>query len=305
MHRFRHLMVGLARTKANWESDAELLRYVAMVARLGTATKVRFVHCVPGGQGDLSTGDIEPIMADMKAQVERSFLNVPETVEREYIVHQGPPVDHLLHEAAEHEIELLFLGHRRVHKARWALTRRVVMKSPCSVWLVPDGSAALLQRILVPIDFSEPSADAIRVAVSLARLSGIPECTALHAYFNPAVSTYDEYDSVLLGKEQRAFEKFMEKIDSQGIFVHPIFEECVDASHSIVRAAKAQDSDLIVMATKGRSRAAAVLLGSVTEAAILATPTPLLAVKHSGSHMRLLEALFDRRFRKRSDLRTD
>lgn len=33
MHRYRHLMVGLARTDA----DAGLIRYAAMVARLGTA----------------------------------------------------------------------------------------------------------------------------------------------------------------------------------------------------------------------------------------------------------------------------
>ena len=40
MHRYQHLMVGLARTGA----DADLIRYAAMVARLGTAREVRFVH---------------------------------------------------------------------------------------------------------------------------------------------------------------------------------------------------------------------------------------------------------------------
>jgi hypothetical protein len=50
-------------------------------------------------------------------------------------------------------------------------------------------------------------------------------------------------------------------------------------------------SDLIVMGTRGRSQAAFVLLGSTTSAMMAATSVPLLAVKHYGSHMSLLEAL--------------
>ena len=48
--------------------------------------------------------------------------------------------------------------------------------------------------------------------------------------------------------------------------------------------------DLIVMATRGRSRSAAILLGSVTEEMILATGVPLLAVKHFGARLGVLQA---------------
>ena len=47
MHCYRHLMSGLARTDA----DAGLIRYAAMVARLGTASEVRFVHVLPSSAG--------------------------------------------------------------------------------------------------------------------------------------------------------------------------------------------------------------------------------------------------------------
>ena len=72
---------------------------------------------------------------------------------------------------------------------------------------------------------------------------------------------------------------------------------------SILRIAMEQSCDLIVMATRGRSPSAAVLLGSETEHCLMATPIPLLAVKHFGARLSLLQALRDQRFRKRGEER--
>jgi hypothetical protein len=59
--------------------------------------------------------------------------------------------------------------------------------------------------------------------------------------------------------------------------------------------AQQDETDLIVMATRGRSRAAAVLLGSTTSSAMAITPIPLLAVKHFGSLMSVVDAILDHR----------
>jgi hypothetical protein len=64
--------------------------------------------------------------------------------------------------------------------------------------------------------------------------------------------------------------------------------------------AEREDADLIVMGTRGRSRSAAILLGSVTEETIRQTRIPLLAAKHFGARLGVLQALLDRRFLKRS-----
>jgi hypothetical protein len=52
VQRFRHLMVGLSRTAR----DAGLIRYAAMLARLDTATDVRFVHVLPSAGDDPQSG---------------------------------------------------------------------------------------------------------------------------------------------------------------------------------------------------------------------------------------------------------
>ena len=48
-----------------------------------------------------------------------------------------------------------------------------------------------------------------------------------------------------------------------------------------------------------------MLLGSVTEEMILATSVPLLAVKHFGARLSVLQALLDRRFWHKGGLHTD
>jgi sulfate permease, SulP family len=143
------------------------------------------------------------------------------------------------------------------------------------------------------------------VATSLARLGGHVECLALHVYFNEAVIAYEGYDQVLRGREREAYQQFVAPINCQGVPVQPLFEEGANVAHVIGRVAQQHGADAIVMATRGRSRSAAILLGSVTEEMILSTTVPLLAVKHFGARMGVLQALLDRRFWHKGAVHTD
>jgi sulfate permease, SulP family len=297
MHRYRHLMVGLARA----ESDAELIRYAARVARLGTADVVRFVHVLPGP----GSNEHDRSLAELQAETAPHFTGVPEGTRVSYHVLHGPLLDQLLTFVADMQIDLLLVGHGLEDPGRRALARRLAMKAPCSVWMVPEGAPPDLRRILVPIDFSEHSADSLRVATSMARLSGRAECLALHVYFDEAVITYEGYARVLRGQEQQAYRQFVAPIDCQGVTVTPLFEEGPHIASVIARVAERHQADLIVMATRGRSRSAAILLGSVTEEMIIQARVPLLAVKHFGARMGVLQALLDRRFRHGGELHTD
>ncbi len=306
MHRYQQLMVALAHSNA----DISLIRYAAMVARLGTATKVQFVHVLPNSAKTSAAPEHDRVLAELQAQVQPHFSGVYTTAQISYDVLPGPLLDQLLAYAADKQVDLLLVGHGLEAPGRRPLARRLAMKAPCSVWMVPQGSPAALRRILVPIDFSEQSADTMRVANSMAALSGHAgtgqaDCFALHVYFNEAVITYEEYDQVLRGQEQQAYRQFMAPINCQGVEVTPGFEEGVNVAHVISRVAERYEIDLIVMATRGRSRSAAILLGSVTEEMIMETRVPLLAVKHFGARLGVLQALLDRRFRHKGGVHTD
>jgi nucleotide-binding universal stress UspA family protein len=286
VQRYRRLAVGLTRTA----TDPGLLRYAAMVARLGTAAEVRFVHVLPADPAP----DPAAVREELRAAVRDHFTDVPDTVTTAFDVLPGPLFDRLLAYTAEQPIDLLLLGHRRDHPGRWALARRLGMTAPASVWMVPEGSPAALDRILVPVDFSDHTADSLRVAASMAALAGHAECLALHVYFNEATVTYEGYDAILRGREAEAFEQFVAPIDTQGVRVTPVFEEGANVAHVVNRVAERDGCDLVVMASRGRSRSAAILLGSVAEETIRETRVPLLVVKHYGARMGFLEALFEK-----------
>jgi nucleotide-binding universal stress UspA family protein len=196
----------------------------------------------------------------------------------------------------QHNSDVILLGHRKSRNGQRSLARRLAMIAPCSVWLVPEGSPDRLSRILVPVDFSSHSADALGLATSLAARSGHKECLALHVYFDPSMVRYDEHVGEVLGHERAAFETMLAAIDCHGVSVEPVFEESTKASQAILRVSHERNCDLIVMNTRGRSRSAAVLLGSVTSETMAATTVPLLAVKHFGSRMTLMQALLNHRF---------
>jgi nucleotide-binding universal stress UspA family protein len=291
MHRFRHLLVGLARA----EEDASLIRYAALLARLGTAAEVRFVHIL--GTAPLDSHD--RALSDLRDAVAKHFTGVPEGVRVYQNVLKGPLLDRLLSCSAEQEADLLLIGHRHDHSGQRSLARRLAMKAPCSVWMVPQDAPPRVERILVPVDFSDPAADQMLVATSLARLVNVPEVKALHVYFEESRVTYEEAEQVRLGEEEKALDQFLAPLDLKGTRVEPLFTQSSDPASAILRVADEQQADLIVLATRGRSRSASILLGSVTEGVIMQARRPVLVVKHFGARLSLLQVLLDRSFWRR------
>jgi len=282
------------------EADRNLVEYAAMVARLGAAREIRFGRLVPSA----TDRDMDDSRRALEAVVRRLMTHVPSTLPVAYDVLGRPLMDQLLTQLVDKQVDLLLVADQRDPADRKAFARRLAMKAPSSVWLVPDGAAPAIGRILVPIDFSGPCADSLRVATAIARRAGNPECLALHVYFNEAAVTYEEYDQVIRGHEHEAFERFVSPIDTQGVKVTPLFEEGANVAHAITRVAQRHGADLIVMATRGRSRSASILLGSVTEEMIVQAPVPLLALKHYGARLGVLQAILGREFWHRGELRT-
>jgi nucleotide-binding universal stress UspA family protein len=298
MRRYRNLTVALARN----DLDDGLIRYAAAVAALGTARSLQFVH-VLSRAAEEATSEAS-MQAALKAEVEPRLARLPPDLEVTYRLLEGPLTDQLLTQIAESGTDLLFVGHRNEHSGRKALARRLAMKAPCSVWMVPEDSLARFDRLLVPVDFSEPAADSVRVATSLAAIAGTAECQTLHVYFDDTVISYEGYDAVLKGEEREAYERFMAPIESHGVDVTPLFEPSPHVPETILRVAEREQTHLIVLATRGRSRSSAILLGSTAEEVIINTRRPVLLVKHFGATLGVLEALLDKRFRKKGRVHT-
>jgi nucleotide-binding universal stress UspA family protein len=143
----------------------------------------------------------------------------------------------------------------------------------------------LFRSILCPIDFSEPSALALRYAAVLAKRSG----GQLHVLSvnDPllvaaaAVALGDRtFASVALGE----LPAFVAKAIPAGAIKTPAIKYVVETGppdRTIVATARRLRCDLIVMGTHGLSGADKLLIGSTTERLFRLTPVPLLAVPPS------------------------
>ncbi len=282
---FQRLLVALS----GRDTDCGLLRYAAMLHRTLPGAEVLCLHVTgEGDPADLSRNFASGVAALLPAALSE--------------VVAGDVLDSILGVATAHRSDLILLGHSSGRRRR-SLARRLSMKAPCSVWIAPGQAEPSIRRILVPFDFSPISADCVSVATALAEAAGLEECLALHVEFNQAVVTFDELEEIVAEDRDRAFGLFVAPINLHGVWVKPLFVDSPNVAQTIVRTAIEQRSDLIVMGTRGRSPSAAVLLGSETEHCLMATPVPLLAVKHFGAHLSLLQALRDERLRKRGSER--
>jgi nucleotide-binding universal stress UspA family protein len=215
---------------------------------------------------------------------------------------RGPVAHRLIQFAIEQESDLILVSRRSNRAGRSALTK-LVWQAPCSVWLVPEGAPARISRILAPIDFSEWTADSLRVALTLARRGGA-RCLPLHVYFNDAALTSAEQDAALRRGKQEAYEQLLSDADCEGVEVDPLrLVEGARTSHVLQRVAETQETDLIVMATRGRTRAAAALLSSVAEQMAGKTRAPLLIIKNRGDPAGVREMLANPKWHQSAQVR--
>ena len=140
-----------------------------------------------------------------------------------------------------------------------------------------------IREILLPTDLSEHSKLAMRYANSLAERFGA-QITVLHVIEPPAVPP-DVFYPCTRAPDQlaTAAERTIKRICEQEKLEWPQLKKCVVQPgvpyEVIVDAAKAQNTDLIVLATHGRTGLAHVVMGSTTEKVIQHAPCPILVLR--------------------------
>jgi len=131
--------------------------------------------------------------------------------------------------------------------------------------------------IVVGVDGSPHSDAAVRWALEEAEFRG-GEVTAVFAWQVPFLSFPGAFDRGELEKAAQEFliDKLSSIAPSPAVPLRPLVAEG-DPSESLIVAA--EDADVLVLGTRGRSRFAALLLGSVSQRCAAAARCPVLLVK--------------------------
>jgi sulfate permease, SulP family len=252
------------------------------------------------------TGDPTDRWVEAHAEVLRQLL--AGTVFRELRLDPSaahmPSTLHLIrNEVAATATDLILVGTRASSHRSRALIGALVDRVPCAIWTAPGAPAATLSRTLVPIDLSERSAEALAVAGRLLSAAGGGRCQALHVRMGPQRLTFEDTDAAGKAKAHEALTNVVARVDAGDVDVDPRVVESPNIPSAILRAAAEQNADLIVMTTRGRTRAAALLLPSETRRVAQASLIPVLALKHPGVALGVAGAWRDPRIRARGDWR--
>ena len=151
-----------------------------------------------------------------------------------------------------------------------------------------DGKLAMLKsaEILVPVDFSPCSLNALRVAVGMAAPEG--DITLLHVvdehFVNDAVAaslgSADDIRAKLRDQAEQNFSMMMEGIETGSVEVERMIVVGVPFAE-ILKIARDLDLPMIVMGVRGRSTPPEELLfGSTAEKVLRGSRVPVLCVPY-------------------------
>lgn len=245
-------------------------------------------------------------LVDLKARAVALGISV-----QSYIA-TGIPSEEVLAVARAEGTELIVVGTRGKtgleHVLLGSTAERIIRMAPCSVLTVPvekqrtDGSSSTEKpsstpkRMLVPVDFSDCSLDALEYGALIAQRSNAslkllhvlePVSYGLDFTF-PQVAKRERDRTELTGR----LSNLVSTLTSAGISSDFAISGGLPAD-SILDATRAQSVDVIVMGTHGRRGLSHVLFGSVAESVLRRSSCPVLTVrspKLPPDHRRVLSA---------------
>ncbi|MFQ5553452.1 MAG: universal stress protein [Thermoplasmata archaeon] len=274
-------------------------------ARLAMRADAKLIlfHALPGfdlveevGRGKGKT-QVE-VLSNVRDRMQGWFETVvPEEVRRflsvEVKVKVGEPVPGIAWAVTRSDVDLILMGtHGRTglaHLVVGSVTEAVLRTVPVPVLALRPGhedrTATAVRRILWATDLSPVSERAWRYTLTLADLLGA-DVILLHVIHpNELAGLADQP----VPPPDRWIERYLAPLErelgSRGRAVGPLglharWKVLVGVpAEVIVRQAQAEEADLIVVGTHGRTGLRHVVLGSVAETVIRKAPCPVLAVK--------------------------
>jgi nucleotide-binding universal stress UspA family protein len=228
------------------------------------------------------------ILEQMKANTDthKHKLGIKHEIIRGYSV--APSILNFLN---ANDFDLVILGthgHTSIeHFLLGSVAEKVIKYAPCPViTLRPDVQLmSAPKHILIPFDFSEYARKSFQYALNLAKKfkSVLDLLYVVDLDVHPALYAWG-MKSVLqiipdIEKKARSdFKKMVKEENTAGLKINTFFREG-KPHREIIKFARDQEHDLIIMATHALSGLDRLLLGSITEKVIRAAPCAALTLK--------------------------
>ncbi|CAD5276427.1 MULTISPECIES: universal stress protein [unclassified Imperialibacter] len=304
MHNFHKILVGLDLT----DIDEQLIKAASFITTAFKSKEIYFYNVIR----DFSVPEelikefptvVEQLIVDRKHEMENKvnqYYSFPDGIKVNFLVKQGQPTKKIMKFADEKKIDLIMVGRKPKPKSGGIIINRLARRAGCSLLIVPKEYDHALEKLFVPIDFSDYSLDAMQQAVAIARSNTKPvKIIAQNVYNVPqgyhyTGKSYKEFAAIMKANAEKNYEKFIKQIDTEGIDIEPIYslDKHDDVMGTIFAVAKKSLADIIIIGAKGRSATAALFIGTNAEKLVqIDSKIPILVIRPTGRTEGLLEYL--------------
>ncbi len=296
---FKKALVGLDLSTV----DNDVVRYSFFIAQiLPSIEELIFVHIAPPMVAEIAELSEERSMGVISEYIQQKIAPyvAPRNVQIKIRVEQGDPLTQVLEISKQEQIDVVFLGRKSAEEGSNLLAKRLALKSLCSVWCVPEKAKAEIKRLFMPVDFSSFSKMAMDYALVFSQNIFI-EIDLLHIY-KPTTGRHvlqksaEQMADVMEEGARLQYFDFMQQYDHLQIpMVTPLFahDETRRLSEKICYTmAVEQNADLIMLGSRGRTEAAATLMGSFAEQLLRENATiPILILKGKRKNLNMMSAI--------------
>jgi nucleotide-binding universal stress UspA family protein len=263
--------------------DAGILRMTNMAKDLFGLHKLYFVHIIPNFatptnpdlvfHAKFST-DI-PVDEAVKQKLELEIDKHLKVKKGEAAIEviEGKPYQKLAHWAEVKNADLLVFGKKKKSSGSGITARRAARQVACNLFLIPENPPSTINRILVPMDFSDNSVRALEQALRVKKqypkaeiqvVHLIRTFTADHYYgLSQAVSYWAEASQAA----RKAYDDILKKLELPEAEAPIVFldDHYGNVFRHLWEYAEEQQPDLVIMGAQGHSAVHHFLYGSVTE----------------------------------------
>ncbi|MEB2782548.1 universal stress protein [Algoriphagus sp. C2-6-M1] len=302
MKYFYKAMIGLDLTEMD---DILIKKTIVYLSFLGI-DKCYFVHvsknlAVPDAilknhPELLAPGD-ESIEALIKAKLDE--FDFPENMDIEVFAEEGAhPLETLLRWSKIKDVDLIIMGRKEKLEGAGSLAKGVAKKAPCSVLLLQERrSPGLPKKIMIPSDFSDHTDLIYDFGERISEELGA-ELIPVHLYevphgYSKTGKTFEEFAKIMKENAKEDFKRFIQKFNHKELQCQFVLNNGEGQGKALLEEAEKLDADMILLGSRGKTKSAAILLGSVAEKLVVVNNIlPMLIFKKKGETMGFFEALF-------------
>ncbi len=299
---FNRLLVGLDLT----EMDDQLIGYVNFLEQIFSLEMVYFVHVakdlkLPERIREKYPNVIAPIDETIERDIQnkvKSLYQPKEGTEYKIEIKQGDAIKELMNWTEIKNVDVMVMGRKIEMEGSGRLAAKVARTTLCSLLFVPEGFTPKLEKVLVSLDFSNTSGLALDAALTLQEFTNL-EIIIHNAYSVPSGyhttgKTYEEFKEIM---QHNALEDAHEFVEKRGLSTDDFtfrlkFDDEDDPGERAYECATELGVDMIIMASRGRTGLASILLGSVAEKMVLYDSNiPLMIIKNKVENLGFFKAL--------------